>query len=129
MKRFSRLAAFIVSVLSFTGGAAQAADVTFTPIGSPVWQPVGGELFSAPIGTALDNFAEFVDTQGKLMPSPNHQILNGVVVPGSAHAGPYDGEMSAGVTAQSYKRGPLFTAADFSNGNGVWVAFIVIPGA
>ena len=46
--------------------------VQLRPIGAPTWRPVGFQLFSAPIGTADSEYAEFGETMEALLPPPNH---------------------------------------------------------
>jgi hypothetical protein len=103
--------------------------VTLTPIGSPTWRPVDIHLFAAPLGTAASNYAEYTDTTLGLLPPPNHQYNQYLGVgPGVAHPPPYDTELAAGVAARGYHQGVSFHGAEFSNGTGVYIAFMNVPG-
>ena len=63
------------------------------------------------------------------MPPPDH-VLNPIVGigPGAPHAGPYDHEMGQGVAANGFVESTTFPVADYSNGMGVLLAFMVVPG-
>ena len=108
----------------------QATVASATKIGNPTWEPAGFVLFSAPIGTSADSFAAFSQTEQDVLPAPNHVFNNnnGQIAPGAAHAGPYDTEMSAGVTNSGFKTGTTtFNDTDFSGGNGIFLAWMFIP--
>ncbi len=76
--------------LAVGGASTSYAAVTFTPIGTPTWEPVDVHLFSAPVGTA-PNYPGFAQTTGALLPPPNHQPHPDLGIgPGVAHPPPYD---------------------------------------
>jgi hypothetical protein len=102
--------------------------VRLTPIGKPGWQPVDFNLFSAPIGTAASGYAEFTATTLAILPEPNHRAHPQLGVgPGAPHLPPYDREIRDGVRALGFdQRGP-FSLPEFSNGNGVWLAWMNVP--
>ena len=77
-------------MLAVEGALTAQAEVVFTPVGTPGYVPTDLHLFSAPIGTAANNFAEFAQNQQALLPAPNH-VPNSVlgIGPGAPHAGPY----------------------------------------
>src|SRR5262245_32871748 len=100
-----------------------AAEVTFTPIGTPAWELVDFHVFSAPIGTSASGYAEFLATLAALLPPPNHVSDPAVgILPGVTHAPPYDQELANGVSNQGFAEKATFTAAQFSNGLGVYLA-------
>ncbi len=97
-------------------------------IGHPVWRPVDFHLFSAPLGTPDDGFAEFFTTILSLLPEPNHQFHPQLGVgPGTPHAPPYDGELRRGFAAQGFHEGRVFGASEFSGANGIYTAWMVVP--
>ncbi len=105
-----------------------AQGVRITPIGSPTWKPVDFHLFSAPIGTAASGYAEFGETMLELLPPPNHMFHPALGVgPGAPHAPPYDSEMADGVEDLAFDEGVRFDTAEFSNGEGVWLAWMNVP--
>ena len=125
MLRWTTIFALLCSAI--VGTTAQAA-VTFTAIGTPGYVPIDPHLFSAPIGTAATGYAEFVQTQQALLPPPNHVPNSALgIVPGSPQAGPYDAEFAQGVAANGFVDADLFTATQYSNGNGVYLVFMLIP--
>jgi hypothetical protein len=125
MSRWITLFALLCSAV--VGTTTQAA-VTVTTIGTPGYLPVDSHLFSGPIGTAADGFAEFAQTQGALLPPPNHLPNPALGIgPGSPHAGPYTTEFGQGVTANGFVDADIFTAAQYSNGNGVYLVFMMVP--
>ena len=105
-----------------------AQGVRITPIGAPTWMPVDFNLFSAPIGTAGSGYAEFGETMMALLPPPNHMPHPSLGVgPGAPHAPPYDSEMADGVSDQGFNAGVRFATSEFSNGAGVWLAWMNVP--
>src|ERR1044071_7338362 len=123
----------IVALGSIIAGAgitpAAASEITFSPIGSPTWLPVDFHVFSAPIGTASSGYAEFLTTLAALLPPPNHISDPAVgILPGASHAPPYDQELANGVSNLGFPEKTTFTTAEFSNGLGVYLAFMIIPG-
>lgn len=122
------LALLPVTVLA-AGGPPPTQGVRITPIGNPTWKPVDFHMFSAPVGTAGTGYTEFFETMQALLPPPNHVFIEslGGVFPGAAHLPPYDQEMAAGVATQDYHEGVRFSQTEFSDGNGVWVAWMNVP--
>jgi hypothetical protein len=105
-----------------------AQGVRLTPIGAPTWKPVDFHLFSAPIGTAASNYAEFLDTMLAVLPPPNHVFHPALGVgPGAPHAPPYGSELADGVDDLGFNEGVRFDTAEFSNGEGVWLAWMNVP--
>lgn len=107
--------------------AGDPQQIRLTPIRKPSWKPVDLHLFSAPIGTA-PGYEGFGATTSRLLPEPNHRPHPALGIgPGAKHAPPYDRELRDGVAALGFHtRGP-FTLAEFSNGNGVWLAWMNVP--
>jgi len=110
------------------GTAPPTQGVKITPIGNPTWMPVDFHLFSAPVGTAETEYAEFLQTMLALLPPPNH-VFNPIlgVGPGAPHQPPYDSELTAGVADLGFHEGVQFREDEFSNGMGVWVAWMNVP--
>lgn len=103
-------------------------QVRMTPIGTPTWKPVDLHVFSAPVGTASDGYAEFLTTALSLLPPPNHVFNPSLGVgPGAPHAPPYTGELAAGLEAAGFPDRAAFNLAEFSNGKGVWCVWMVVP--
>jgi hypothetical protein len=124
--RNSALAIGLICIL-VRGFSAQAA-VTITPIGNPSFIPTDFHLFSAPLGTAADGYAEFGTTQRALLPPPNHlpnDILG--IGPGMPHPGPYNMEFANGVAANGFVDANEFTTDQYANGSGVLLVFILVP--
>jgi len=109
---------------------AAGAEVTVTQVGAPNFVPTDFLLFAAPLGTPASGFAEFSETLRAILPPPNHSFEpSSGIVPGAAHAGPYDRELSEGVAAQGFEESTTFTTAQYSNGTGVLLAFMLVPAA
>ena len=122
----------IVLLVSIIAGITPltAAGVTFTPIGTPTWEPVDFHVFSAPIGTEGSGYAEFLATLAALLPPPNHISDPAVgILPGTSHAPPYNQELANGVSNLGYAEKTAFTASGFSNGMGVYLAYMIVPRA
>ena len=110
------------------GTTAAAGNVQAKPIGEPIWKPTDLNLFTAPIGTADTGYGEFGETQAAILPEPNHRphpMLG--IGPGAPHARPYNHEIRRGLKSLGLDRGGQFTVEDFSDGNGVWLAYMVVP--
>jgi hypothetical protein len=128
--RLRRTTAVLFSLFVLAFGSGARADVTVTAVGSPSYEPVDFHLFAAPIGTADSGYAEFGETMEKLLPPPHHVFNPDLGIgPGAPHAGPYDHEFADGVAANGYVEGSSFTTAQYSNGSGVWLTFMLVPGA
>ena len=127
--RLSKPALAILGVLAIAPAPSSAAVIA-TPIGTPGFVPTDFHLFSAPSGTAADGFAAFAQTQQALLPPPNHVPNPALGIgPGQPHAGPYDGEFAQGVAANGFVDSTVFTTAQYSGGNGVYLVFMAVPGA
>src|SRR5262249_50671603 len=104
------------------------STVRLTPIGNPIWRLVDTQVFTAPIGTMASGYAEFLTTILSLLPPPKHVFHPDLLVgPGAPHLPPYDHEMGAGVAATGYPQGRIFRPSDFSNGAGIFAAFMAVP--
>ena len=122
---------FLMASLCVIGaGPAARAVVIVTTVGTPTFVPSDFHLFAAPIGTAATGYAEFTQTQQAILPPPNH-VLNPIlsIGPGAPHAGPYDHEMGQGVAANGFVESTTFPTADYSNGTGVFLVFMLVPGS
>ena len=125
------LLVLIIALVALPAAASAAPPPTqgihIRPIGHPTWAPVDFHLFSAPVGTAESGYVEFGETTEALLPPPNH-LANPVlgIGPGAPHSG-YDTEMAAGVAANGYHEGVRFNQSEFSNGAGIWMAWMNVP--
>jgi hypothetical protein len=132
--RSSSLLPHLVACLTVTvalaapAAAPAAGNVQAKPVGNPIWRPTDLKLFSAPIGTADSDYAEFAETQAAILPEPYHRPHPALGIgPGDPHAGPYNNEISQGLKALGLHPGGQFTVDDFSDGNGIWLAYMVVP--
>lgn len=104
------------------------AEVAVTPVGDPTFVPTDFHLFAAPLGTPASGFAEFSETLSAILPPPNHSFDPSTgIVPGAAHVGPYDDELAEGIAAKGFEESTVFTTAQYSNGTGVLLAFMLVP--
>ncbi len=114
-----------------TVGGAEARGgpaVTIQRIGHPTWKPVDVTVFSATIGTASTGYAEYGTTTASVLPGPDHAPHPDLGVgPGAPHQPPYRREVSQGVQRAGYDSGTCFTPAEFSNGEAVIAAWMVVP--
>lgn len=101
---------------------ATPISVALSQIGAPTWRPVDFHVFSAPVGTA-PNYSEFYATNCALLPQPNHVCT----AAGAPHPPPYDTELARGVADQGFSDGRRFTVAQFSNGSGVYIVWMLVP--
>jgi hypothetical protein len=114
--------------LAGPAAASVAGNVQAKPIGDPIWKPTDLNLFSAPIGTAASGYAEFAETTAKILPEPYHRPHPDLGIgPGDPHPPPYNHEIRQGLESLGLQRGGQFTVRDFSAGNGIWLAYMVVP--
>ena len=137
MKRRNLLKSTLLSMISFTfafvpalapAAGPNVTPVIAVPIGTPTWKPVDFHLFSAPVGTAASGYAEFGETMQALLPPPfyaPHPNLG--IGPGAPHSPPYNADLAHGVSNLGYHEGLLFQASEFSNGAGIWLAWMTVP--
>ena len=122
-----RCLGFGAVLLLALGSSAANAGVVVTKIGTPTFKPVDLHQFAAPIGTAASGYAEFLQTLELLLPPPNH--LNNPTLgigPGAAHSG-FDHELADGLAAHGFLNASQFTTDQYSNGTGVYLAFMLVP--
>jgi hypothetical protein len=63
-----------------------------------------------------------------LLPEPNHRFHPDLGAgPGAPHRPPYNRELRDGVAALGFHEDSPFTLSEFSNGNGVWLAWMNVP--
>jgi hypothetical protein len=123
------LGAAVLSLFVIGVETTARAEVIVTPIGAPTFVLTDFNLFAAPIGTAASGYAEFLQTAQAILPPPNHLFsLPTGIVPGDPHAGPYDNEINQGVAVNGFIESTTFTTAQFSNGTGVFLAFMITAG-
>jgi hypothetical protein len=125
--------ALLVSAAPSARAAAWAQEPGFPAVlvqrvGTPAWTPTDLHVFSAPIGTAGDGYAEFTTTIETILPPPHYTLYTGLGIgPGTPETPPYTHDIGNGVAAAGYDQGALFAPQQFSNGEGVWLAFMVVP--
>ena len=68
----ANLLAAVSTSLAMLASQPALAEVTVTPIGSPIWMPVDFHQFAAPIGSGIDHYLEEFTLQGKILSPPNH---------------------------------------------------------
>jgi len=129
----------VLSLLAIGVAMAQAApdnpsqckqlpSVQISKIGHPIWKPVDFHVFTAAMGTADDNYAEFGQNQVNLLFPLRHQSCNELGIgPGVPHHPPYTQEMEAGLDIMNFKDSQFFQVADFSPPNAVWAAWMTVP--
>jgi hypothetical protein len=106
----------------------QVTLVTMQKVGNPAWVPVDPHMFSAPIGTASDGYAEFGQTMATLLPPPHYKNYPGIGIgPGTPESPPYNHDLADGVSQAGYSTGPVFLPQQFSNGMGVYFVYMVVP--
>jgi hypothetical protein len=106
----------------------QKAPVKITPIGNPIWMPVDFHVFTAAIGTADDNYAEFGQNQINLLFPLRHQSCTDLGIgPGAPHQPPYAQEMEAGLDIMNFTDSRVFGVPDFSPPNAVWAVWMTVP--
>lgn len=129
MRRWT-LAFFLAGLLAAGSPTLAQAAVIVTPIGSPAFVPTDFHLFAAPLGTAATGYTEVVQTAQTILPSPNHDpnLVLGIG-PGTPHAGPYGQEIGQGVAVSGFVESAVFTTTQYSNGTGVYLAFMLVPGS
>jgi hypothetical protein len=122
------VATVVLPTVPLSAGPPTAQGVRLTPIGSPTWKPVDFHLFSAPVGTPASGFAEFLTTVLALLPPPNHEFHPALGVgPGAPHPPPYDSELANGVAVQGFREAVRFSTSEFSDGQGVILAWMNVP--
>jgi hypothetical protein len=110
-----------------TGNPTAPGVVQLAPIGNPIWRPADIHVFSAPCGNAGDGYAEFLTTALGILPPPNHVFNPALGVgPGAPHAGPYTSELASGITNLGFAESHSFGVPQFSNGSGVWTAWMIV---
>jgi hypothetical protein len=121
------VAGFLMPGAAALGQTGNPTLVKLTRIGSPAWTPVDLHVFTAPIGTA-PNYAEFAKTTGIILPPPHYQPYQCLGIgPGTPEAPPYTHDIADGINNAGYRQGPVFAPQQFSNGQGVWLAYMVVP--
>jgi hypothetical protein len=118
----------ILPVTSSEGAPSGVNAVTFQKVGHPTWKPADLHVFTAPIGTASDGYAEFTEQFPILLPPPHYQLYPNVGIgPGTPEKPPYTHDFADGVRNAGYQGGPIFTPSQFANGNGVYFVYMVVP--
>jgi hypothetical protein len=130
VRRFALLMALVLaSLLTLTPNAdASRRDVELESFGRPIWKPVDCHLVSAEIGTAGSGYAEYFETLQSLLPPPRHVPIEALGIgPGAPHHPPYGSELRRGVADLGLHEGRRFRSREFSDGQGVLLACMVVP--
>ena len=100
-------------------------------MGTPTFQPVDFHLFAAPIGTAADGYTEFNGTAQQVLPEPYYKLDPVVgLTPDQPHPGDdFTTDIQHGVQAAGFVDKTTFTPAEFSNGQGIFFMFMLVPAA
>jgi hypothetical protein len=105
-----------------------AAHITIQKTGNPTWMPVDLHVFAAPIGTAADGYAEFSDLVGLVLPPPHYRTFKCLGIgSGKPEPPPYDHDIADGIANLGFPQGSRFEPQQFSNGVGVYFAYMVVP--
>jgi hypothetical protein len=116
----------VASKLSRSHGGLSV--VVLKRVGHPAWVPSDWHVFSAPIGTAADGYIEFGTTQQTILPPPHYEPYTGLGIgPGTPEPSPYTHDMAKGTKQAAYEQGAIFEPQQFSNGQGVYLVFMVVP--
>ena len=113
-----------IDAVPFDNGATV---VTATKVGDPAWEVVDLKLYSAPIGTSSTN--DFFNTLALMWPLHTIDTVNNLTIPKTAHAGPYDHEVSDGLIGQAYDPGNRFRVSDWTVPAGLYLSGVVVPTA
>lgn len=121
----------IVALLASLSGQVRADSLSVTKVGNPTFQPVDLHLFSAPIGTADDGYAEFFQTGQKVLPEPYYKLDPNIgITPDQPHPGDdFTTDILRGVQANGFVDKTTFSPSEFSAGRGVFLFYMVVPGA
>jgi hypothetical protein len=112
---------------TFASAAGSPARVRIQRIGNPAWRPVDFHTVAAEIGTLDTGFDKFIESASAMLPPPDHVIGPCGICPGDPHAGPYNGELTAGVASSGFHEGFRFSENEFRDGVGVFLTFMVVP--
>jgi hypothetical protein len=100
-------------------GTIPAIFPEWTTLGDPMWEVSSMVLFQGP--TSLDT--------ATCLYEGNHRIDGGNWLPGEAHEGPYANELTGAMDRCGFVAvgDSVFTAAEYTDGNGVWLAMMLEP--
>jgi len=102
--------------------------VQIKPIGHPLWKPTDFHVFTAALGTAGDNYAEFTQNQILLLYPLRHQSCAELGIgPGAPHRPPYNHEFEGGMDIVNFSDSLVFHVSDFSPPKAVWTVWMTVP--
>lgn len=115
------------------GGAADASPngettPTLTMVGTPIFEFADYQIYSGPQGTASDGGPAIATLETVWSAHLYSDALN-VVGPDTAHAGPYAGEVSAGLRAAGIDPGNNFPMSDWEEPLGLFISTVMVPRA
>jgi hypothetical protein len=114
-----------LALLALTPAGRADLIVEVTKVGNPDWAPVDFHLFSAP----SEPLSAALRTARSILPPPHHIFTNnGIIIPGTPHAGPYDVEIAKGLARAGLHDQTQFGIGNFSGQpNGIWLAYMLVP--
>jgi hypothetical protein len=102
--------------------------VAVQKIGNPAWAPADLHVFAAPVGTAADEYAQALQTGEAILPPPHYEPNPTLGIgPGTPERPPYTHDLADGIEKVGYPGGPLFLPSQYSDGVGVFLAYMVVP--
>jgi len=116
----------LLTALALTSAVPADVVLTITQVGSPIWKPADFHVFTAP-GEPGNTVG--LQTASSILPPPNHIFTPaGVIVPGTAHAGPYDQEIRSGLAKLGISDSQQFALANYAGTpNSIWLAYMLVP--
>ena len=126
MKRIT-IPILLALALTASGALANNANIQLTPIGSPTWEPTDVHIFTAGIGIPPSFFSFQLVVEGILPPPYWVADTQLTIRPGAALAPPYTNLIANGLSAYPLREDTVFTPAEFSNGQAVWVGWMQVP--
>jgi hypothetical protein len=112
------------SLLLACGDDPTGTTSTATKVGDPAWELVDLALYSAPMGTTSTD--DFYDTLRAMWPEHTVDVQNNVIVPRAVHTG-HDGEISNALAANGFEESAVFSVADWTIPNGLFLSGVVVP--
>lgn len=118
---------------AFVGDGGSAGPVhdpisfTISSFNQPTWDATGVFLFSAPMGTSADNYAEMRASFPALIPAHTYNTQQKIWPSAHAHPPPYDGEETNLLAASGFHTGNVFHLADWATPQGIALALMLLP--
>jgi hypothetical protein len=109
------------------GGEAGGLNVAQLAVGDPTFQVVGFQMFSAPLGTATDEFMQRKVTVETIL--PDHELLldRDLLAPRLPADPPYDLEIAAGVLRAGFVNKDRYITSEWTAPQGIYLAAQIVP--